>query len=134
MNAPQDTSGAEVTTLDGLFRSRVAQTPEVVAYRQFDAEERLWRAWRWEEVAAEAARWCGAFRRDGLLPGDRVAVMLPNCVEWVIFDQAAFAAGLVTVPLFHADNAHNCAHVLRDAGARVVVAGGANAIAKLRGE
>ncbi len=120
-----------VTTLDGLFRSRVARTPQAVAYHQFDAARGDWRAWRWAEVAGQVAHWRCALQRHALEPGERVAVMAANSVEWVIFDQAALALGLVTVPLFSEDNAHNCAHILRDAGVRVAVVGNARQLAKI---
>ena len=131
MSAFPDAADREADTLDGMFRRRVARTPRAIAYHQFDAEHGDWRAWRWSEVADEAARWRGAFAHHALEPGDRVAVMAPNGVGWVIFDQAALGLGLVTVPLFNEDNARNCAHVLRDSSARVVVAGGRRQLAKI---
>jgi long-chain acyl-CoA synthetase len=36
--------------------------------------------------------------KQGLEKGDRVAIMVRNCREWVVFDQAALGLGLVTVP------------------------------------
>ena len=132
MNQSSDINGAGVTTLDGLFRWRVALTPQAVAYHQFDSADNTWRAWRWVEVAEEVERWRSAFEQHSLEPGERVAVMTGNCVEWVVFDQAAFAAGLVTVPLFSEDNAQNCEHILCDAGVRVVVVGGARQLEKIK--
>ena len=131
MNELQNTA-SEATTLDGLFRLRVERTPQATAYHQFDAASGAWRAWRWGEVAGEVERWKSAFQQGAPSPGDRVAVMLPNCVEWVFFDQAALSLGLVTVPLFSEDNAKNCAHVLRDSGARLVVVGNERQAAKIR--
>ncbi len=133
MNKPPDIADGAVTTLDGLFRLRVAQTPQqTIAYHQFDAARGAWRAWRWAEVADEVARWRRAFERHALNPGERVAVMASNCVEWIIFDQAALALGLVTVPLFSEDNARNCAHILRDAAVRITVVGNTRQLAKIK--
>ena len=78
-------------TLCGLFRARVAATPDQVAYRQFDESRGTWVSFTWAQVAAEMTRWQAALVKEGLVPGDRVAVMLKNSVEWVIFDQAALA-------------------------------------------
>lgn len=99
-------------TLCGLFRARVAATPDQVAYRQFDEKRGNWASFTWAQVAGEVARWQAALVKEGLLPGDRVAVMLKNCVEWVIFDQAALGLGLVTVPLYLDDRPDSAAYIL----------------------
>lgn len=56
--------------------------------------------------------------RSGLRPGDRAAVLLPNGTDWVAFDLAAMANGLVTVPLYAHDSPEGLAFVLADSGAR----------------
>jgi len=99
-------------TLCGLFRARVAASPDQVAYRQFDEKRGSWVNFTWAQVASEVARWQAALIKEGLLPGDRVAVMLKNCVEWVIFDQAALGLGLVTVPLYLDDRPDSAAYIL----------------------
>ena len=121
----------DVLTLDGLLRWRAAQTPQAVAYHQFDDARAEWRAWHWAEISAEVERWRHALRQHALNPGERVAVMMSNSVEWIVFDQAALAQGLVTVPLFSEDSARNCAHILRDAGARLIVVGNPRQLARI---
>ena len=70
------------------------------------------------------ARWQAALAKEGLVPGDRVAVMLKNCVEWVIFDQAALALGLVTVPLYLDDRPDSAAYILDHADAKLLLVEG----------
>ncbi len=111
----------QVQTLPGLFRARVAATPDAPAYRQFDAAADAWTSLSWAEVAREVARWQAALTQEGLVPGDRVAVMLKNCVEWVIFDQAALGLGLTTVPLYPDDRPDNAAWIIGHAGARLLL-------------
>ena len=82
-------------TLCGLFRARVAASSDQVAYRQFNESRDAWVSFTWSQVATQVARWQAALLKEGLVPGDRVAVMLKNSVEWVIFDQAALGLGLV---------------------------------------
>jgi long-chain acyl-CoA synthetase len=108
-------------TLPGLFRERVRRSPQSCAYRRFTPEERCCREVSWEEVHRLAGRWQAALRREGLEPGDRVAVMLKNCLEWVLFDLAALGLGLVTVPLFVDDRAENFAFILKETGARFLL-------------
>jgi long-chain acyl-CoA synthetase len=111
-------------TLCGLFRARVAATPDQVAYRQFDEARNTWVSFTWAQMADEVARWQAALVKEGLVPGDRVAVMLKNCVEWVIFDQAALALGLVTVPLYLDDRPDSAAYILDHADAKLLLVEG----------
>ncbi len=111
-------------SLCGLFRARVAVTPDQVAYRQFDEARSTWVSFTWAQAAAEVARWQAALAKEGLAPGDRVAVMLKNSVEWVIFDQAALGLGLVTVPLYLDDRPDNAAYILDHADAKLLLVEG----------
>ncbi|HXF65887.1 MAG TPA: long-chain fatty acid--CoA ligase [Burkholderiales bacterium] len=112
-------------TLDGLFRERVRRTPELVAYRAYNEPHRNWRDYTWAQIDRQVARWQAALEREGLAPGDRVAVMLRNCPEWVIYDQAALGLGLVVVPLYTQDRPDNVSYILDDAGCKVLLIEGA---------
>lgn len=114
----------EDSTLDGVFRTRVRRTPHAVAYLQFDASSLSWCEFTWQDTAREVARWQAALTTLQLRPGERVALMLSNCREWVMFDQAAIGLGLVTVPLYTSDRADNIDWVLKDSGCRVLLIGG----------
>ena len=120
-------------TLPGLFRARVAATPDQVAYRQFDEARNTWASFSWAQVAAEVARWEAALASEGLVPGDRVAVMLKNSVEWVCFDQAALALGLVTVPLYLDDRPDSAAYILDHSEARLLLVEGKFQLKRLSG-
>jgi long-chain acyl-CoA synthetase len=111
----------EAATLDGLFRARVQRTPDLVAYKAWSEQHRHWRDYTWSQMDRQVARWQAALEKEGLQPGDRVAVMLRNSPEWVMFDQAALGLGLVTVPLYTQDRADNVAYIIGDAGCRVLL-------------
>src|SRR6185369_989737 len=111
----------EAGTLPGLFRERVRRTPDGCAYRRFDLLDRCCEKVTWARTSLLAARWQEALRREGLLPGDRVALMLRNSLEWVLFDLAAMGLGLVTVPLYARDRAENFAFILEETGARMLL-------------
>ena len=70
-------------TLPALFEERCRRDPQGEAYRQFDAAWGRWRSYTWAQVHETAAQWRAALAREGLDPGERAAVMLRNCVEWV---------------------------------------------------
>jgi len=108
-------------TLDGLMVQRVRRTPDNIAYRCFDADSKTWRDTSWREVGEEISRWQAALAAEDLLPGDRVAVHLRNSKEWVFFDQAALACGLVIVPLYTDDRPDNIAYIMTDAAVKVLL-------------
>jgi long-chain acyl-CoA synthetase len=108
-------------TLAGLFRERVKRSPNKVAYRQFDQDTGQWCDSTWQEMATEVTRWQDALAQEGLQQGDRVAVLLRNCKEWVTFDQAALGCGLVVVPLYTDDRPESAAYILNHSGAKVLL-------------
>ena len=124
LNTDAALDAADVATLDGLFRERARRTPEAPAYSQFDPEAGRWRDFTWADTAREVARWRAALASLFLVPGDRVAIMLGNCREWVHFDLAALGLGLVTVPVFVNDRPDNVAWILDHAGCRALLIGG----------
>ena len=94
-------------------------TPERVLYRHHTGA-----AWEDVTVAAiahEVSRWQAAFRREGMNPGDRIALCARNGINWVAIDLAALGMGLVVVPLYVDDNADNVAWCVAHAQARMLI-------------
>jgi long-chain acyl-CoA synthetase len=108
-------------TLDGLFVQRVQRSPEAVAYSNYDRQAKQWYDLTWAQMGQEVARWRQALDNEALEPGDRVAVLLRNCPEWVMFDQAALSLGLVVVPLYTDDRADAIAYILEDAAVKLLL-------------
>lgn len=111
-------------SLCGLFYQRVQRSPAAPAYRYYDTAHDNWKQLNWAEAGALVARWQLAMRGENLQPGERVAIMLQNCPEWVMFDQSALANALVVVPLYTQDRAANVAYILKDAGVKLLLLGG----------
>lgn len=111
---------SDVHSLHGLFRERLDRTPDGAAYRQYDIASQKWTVSSWREMANEIARWQAAFNKDGLQPGDKVAIMVKNSREWVVFDQAALGLGLVTVPLYADDRPDNVAYIINHAEIKIL--------------
>ncbi len=110
----------DAVTLDGLFRERVRRSPDSPAYLAWDRRAEQWQQHTWRSMAQQVVRWQHALGREGLAHGDRVALNLRNCPEWVAFDQAALGLGLVTVPLYPDDRPDNVRYILDDAGVRLL--------------
>lgn len=114
-------SAALAGTLPGLFNVRVARTPDHIAYRQYDPLGQCWRDYTWVSMRRRAARLQAAMQQAGLTAGDRVAILLPNGIDWVGFDLAALGLGLIVVPLYAHDSAANIGYILKHSGARLLL-------------
>ncbi|MGZ0018095.1 AMP-dependent synthetase/ligase [Nitrosomonas sp. wSCUT-2] len=129
MNAPQQEHDGiidiipveKARTLDGLFHERVQRTPDKPAYRYFNPISEEWASYTWAQMDQFVARWQAALEKESLAPGDRVAIMMKNSPEWVMFEQAALGLGLVVIPLYTDDRVENAAYVINDAGVKVLL-------------
>ncbi len=108
-------------TLGGLFQERLRHSPSRPAYRYFDNQAEQWCEINWRDMGVLVARWRAALASEGFNPGDRVAIQLRNCKEWVCFDLAAQYLGLVVVPLYADDRPDNVAYILADARCRLLL-------------
>ncbi|MEW8031205.1 MAG: long-chain fatty acid--CoA ligase [Candidatus Thiodiazotropha endolucinida] len=108
-------------TLDGLFLQRARRTPDAVAYRHYHRQNKQWYELTWGDMERQVSRWRQALSGEALEDGDRVAILMRNCPEWVMFDQAALSLGLVVVPLYTDDRADAIAYILRDAAVKLLL-------------
>ncbi|WP_258364379.1 long-chain fatty acid--CoA ligase [Nitrosomonas sp. Nm84] len=111
----------QAKTLDGLFAERVQRSAQKVAYRYYNSICEEWGSYTWEQMNQLVARWQVALAKESLVPGDRVAVMMRNCPEWIAFEQAALGLGLIVIPLYTDDRVENAAYVIDDAGVRLLL-------------
>jgi len=72
----------------------------------------------WDIVRGYAGALCAL----GLERGDKVCLLAENCPEWAMMDWACQTQGLVLVPIYPTLPADQAGYIVRDCGARVVVA------------
>ncbi|MFJ1581390.1 AMP-dependent synthetase/ligase [Streptomyces sp. NPDC088182] len=77
---------------------------------------------RWRDVTAaafadEVLAVAKGLIAEGLRPGDRLAIMARTTYEWTLLDFAAWAAGLITVPIYPTSSAFQARWILQDSGA-----------------
>ncbi|MDL5155609.1 class I adenylate-forming enzyme family protein [Actinomycetospora termitidis] len=89
------------------------------------------------ELRDRTAQLAADLLRRGLHRGDRVAVLLPNGVRWIVAALAAHRAGLTVVPLNTWYRAAELEHVIEEAAVSLVVTDhavfGRDTVAELRG-
>ena len=111
----------EVSNLYDLFVRRAQQSHNKVAYRQYDAKTEVWKEWLWSDVKEKVILWQQALHNENLPPASRIAIMLPNGVNWIICDQAILGLGMVGVPIFSHDNPGNVDYILQDSSAQILI-------------
>ncbi len=127
-------SADRAVTLYGLFLQRLHRTPSQIAYKSFERDSSSWRDFTWQDMADQIARWQTALVKEGLHPGDRVALQLRNSPEWVMFDQACLSLRLVVVPLYTDDRPENTSYILEDADVKLLLMQDAGRWKKLASE
>ncbi|MDQ4489062.1 long-chain fatty acid--CoA ligase [Sinomonas sp. ASV486] len=78
--------------------------------------------WTYAALDAASARVAGMLTRGGVVPGGRVAVMLPNVPEFAAVYYGALRAGAVVVPMNPLLKEREIAYYLGDSGAEVLFA------------
>lgn len=102
---------------DIRFSRYAAQNPDTLAI--VDAAGRHWSR---GEVAAAVNGLSRALRAKGIVPGDKLAILAPNCAQFVIAYLVAAQIGLHVVPVNWHLSPPEIQYILENCGARVVVA------------
>jgi long-subunit acyl-CoA synthetase (AMP-forming) len=105
-------------TIAAAFLDTVARQPDAVAVRTRDDAVSL----TWRELADRVAGAAGGLRALGVRAGDTVALLSANRPELWVADLAVTMCGATTCPIYTTLPPHDIDYVLRDAGARIVIA------------
>jgi long-chain acyl-CoA synthetase len=85
------------------------------------------------ELVRRVARVAGGLRASGLVPGDRVAIVMRNAPEYLVAMYGAWWAGLAAVPVNAKLHPREVEFIVQDAGARCVIDDPAE-VARLEGD
>ena len=91
-------------------------------------------AWTWmtyAEFGAQVDALRGGLALLGVGPGDRVAVVSRNRIEWAVGCYAAAGLGAAYVPMYEVQSERDWRHILGDSGACVCLLSGASVGARL---
>jgi long-chain acyl-CoA synthetase len=124
---PYDTSGVErgadgiarytnrPDSLVHMLRASVDRDPEGLAIAEIGGDRVTY-----EELWERASRVAGGLRARGIERGDRVAIRLPNGLDWVLAFWGAQLAGAVAVPVNTRFKDSEAQYVIDDSGASYV--------------
>ncbi|MFJ6751306.1 AMP-dependent synthetase/ligase [Streptomyces sp. NPDC091266] len=114
--APQVPHGS---LADIPFRNALEAPDDIVLARKQPSG--AWRDVSAAEFAVEVRAVAKGLIAHGMRPGDRLAIMARTTYEWTLIDFAAWAAGLVPVPIYPTSSAHQAQWILHDSGATACV-------------
>ena len=102
-------------TLDELFRRSVEKHPKANALIFFG------KVIRYEQLGRYVNRLASALKEIGINQGDRIALLLPNCPQYVISYYAILSIGAVVVPVNPLSTEPELLHIFRDGKIRSAV-------------
>jgi acyl-CoA synthetase (AMP-forming)/AMP-acid ligase II len=103
------------STIDSAFRTVAEARPDATAL--VDGSMRV----SYAELDDQVSRVAGGLAGLGARPGDRLAIWLPNSLEWAVAFLAATRIGAVVVPVNTGLSIDEAAYVVGQSGARILV-------------
>ncbi|MFG2959872.1 AMP-dependent synthetase/ligase [Streptomyces sp. NPDC048291] len=103
------------------FENAEAEPGAVVLSRKSAEDEGRWDHVTAVQFAAQVQAVAKGLIAEGLLPGDRIAIMARTTYEWTLLDFGAWAAGLVTVPIYPTSSVFQTRWIMHDSGAVALV-------------
>src|SRR5262245_38509038 len=103
-------------TIVQAFRDQVHEHGDAIAMRRRGSDG--WETLTWDDYGQGVAEVLAGLAERGAGPGDRVAILSANRVEWHLADLATLSLGGVTVPIYQTSSPTQVAYVLGNAEAR----------------
>ncbi len=116
-------------TILEYLRDQAQRAPEAPAF--FSQVSQRWESVSWRDVWNRTNHLSQSFIDRGLKPGDRLAIIAPNCLEWELTHYAALAAQAIVVGLDAHDTNERLQKVLQNAGVNALVVANETVLAKL---
>lgn len=111
--------GEHDNIVSAVFEHERDDPDHVIYQRLIDGE---WRDVTAAEAAALVRSAAQGLIAQGVVPGDRVAILSATRFEWAILDFAILSVGALTVPIYETSSAEQVRWVLSDSGAVVLFA------------
>src|SRR5712691_9787390 len=98
-----------------MLRDTVEASPRAEALAEVGGERISYR-----QLWDRASRVAGGLRAEGIRPGDRVAIRLPNSIDWVLAFFGGLMAGAIVVPVNTRFTESEADYVTGDSGSSIV--------------
>ncbi len=91
-----------------------------VFYQPVDGQ---YQTFTWKQIDEQARRFLAFLQKQGLKPGDKVAILSKNTAEWIIADLGMMLGGFISVPIYPTANAETVKFVLEHSEAKAILVG-----------
>ena len=109
------------TSIPGLLAARLERSPHGTLIERKIGLGGTWSPVSTQSFVDQVTAVAKGFVARGLQPGDRVSIMSRTRFEWTVLDFAAWAAGLVPVPVYETSSADQIGWILSDADVRLAL-------------
>ena len=96
------------------------------------APDGTWNFITYREFGELVTKFRGGLASLGVLPGDRVAIIADNRVEWAVTAHATYSLGALICPMYQKQNPKDWEFIIRDSGAKVLVVANTEIAGKTR--
>jgi len=110
------------TLLEVFFEQTTGPIKDRAYLRYKKSHGEAYRDMTFVELRREVERVFAGFIKLGINRGDRIAMVSESRPEWMITEYAALALGAVVVPMFPTLTAQQVEFIVRDSGARILIA------------
>ncbi|MGB8298037.1 MAG: long-chain fatty acid--CoA ligase [Polyangia bacterium] len=121
--------GFSARTAGDIWRGRAHAAKDCIAFRFREGDD--WRGVTWEQADMAAREIAGGLVDLGIGVGECVCILAQTRLEWVLCDVGLVLAGAVSVPIYPSSTPEQCASIIKDSGARTVIAEDATQLDKL---
>jgi long-chain acyl-CoA synthetase len=108
-------------TVAGLFLEQSSSHPDDIIISYKPEPGGAYSDITWKELFEESLSFAAGLLSLGFSPGDRLAILSFNRLEWIITDLGTMLACGVDVPIYHTNTPDQCAYIIKDAGVSCVV-------------
>ncbi len=121
------------TSVGDMFRMRVAETPDVLAFMEPDRADgpNTWKNYTWAETREHVDVLAAGLLARGLRPEERVAIISGTRLEWIFVDLAIACAAGATTTVYPNTASGDVDYILHDSGSVIVVAENAEQMEKV---
>jgi long-chain acyl-CoA synthetase len=118
-----------LTTIPEVLLNRLAQSGDANAYSYPVGS--TWKQVSWKQFGEQVRQAAMGLRALGLQHEERVAILAGTRFEWIVADLGVLTAAGATTTIYPSNLAEECAFIIKDSGARFVIAENDEQVAKL---
>ena len=124
------------TSVGDMFRTRVSETPDVLAFMEPDRADgpNTWTRYTWAETREHVDLLAAGLLARGLGREERVGLISSTRLEWIFLDLAIACAAGATTTVYPNTAAGDVSYILEHSGSVIVVAENAEQLAKVTGD